>query len=355
MCSLLWEGRSAHRSSRSAALRSTRARWCANSRGARARRRRRGAEGRQSGTLSHTRTVTRTAPIPLPKTANKGETHPNLRNPPDPLSHWAFWSPIFGAHVSASRPTAAMKLSLLGLLLPLSVVAAWWPAKKTPPAPPPVSEGGMDMSATFAKLRTCEACVAAGYGWCPNRRKCGGFATEGCGEGERYVAEGEPYAAPSSTSGGGGGGGSGGGRRGGKAGGSEGGTDMRATFARYSTCAACVGAGYGWCTIQRKCGGFANRECGEGERYVSEGLPASRGRPSRNAAWPKCPLWASRGFGCRPSSKVPAPAPGGSALAGGQLGPLGAQPLPQLPSSHARGSPISPLKLCACRQRPLGA
>ena len=262
--------------------------------------------------------------------------------------------PNFGAHVSASRP-AAMKLSLLGLLLPLSVVAAWWPAKKTPPAPPPVSEGGMDMSATFAKLRTCEACVAAGYGWCPNRRKCGGFATEGCGEGERYVAEGEPYAAPSSTSGGGGGGGSGGGRRGGKAGGSEGGTDMRATFARYSTCAACVGAGYGWCTIQRKCGGFANRECGEGERYVSEGLPASRGRPSRNAAWPKCPPWASRGFGCCPFSKVPAPAPGGSALAGGQLGPLGAQPLPRLPSSHARRPPISPLKLCARRQRPLGA
>ena len=268
-----------------------------------------------------------------------------------------FGGPIFGAHVSAFAAHAGMKLSLLGLLLPLSVVAAWWPAKKKPPAPPPVSEGGMDMSATFAKLRTCQACVAAGYGWCPNRRKCGGFATEGCGEGERYVAEGEPYAAPSSTSGGGGGGGSGGGggRRGGKAGGSEGGTDMRATFARYSTCAACVGAGYGWCTIQRKCGGFANRECGEGERYVSEGLPASRGRPSRNAAWPKCPPWASRGFGCCPFSKVPAPAPGGSALAGGQLGPLGAQPLPRLPSSHARGSPISPLKLCACRQRPLGA
>ena len=247
------------------------------------------------------------------------------------LSTPLIWSPIFGAHVSAFAAQAAMKLSRLGLLLPLSVVAAWWPAKKTPPAPPPVSEGGMDMSATFAKLRTCEACVAAGYGWCPNRRKCGGFATEGCGEGERYVAEGEPYAAPSSTSGGDGGGGSGGGRRGGKAGGSEGGTDMRATFARYSTCAACAGAGYGWCTIQRKCGGFANRECGEGERYVSEGLPASRGRPSRNAAWPKCPPWASRGFGCCPFSKVPAPALGGSALAGGSSA--------HWAPSHCLGSP----------------
>jgi hypothetical protein len=96
-----------------------------------------------------------------------------------------------------------MKLSMLSLLLPLSV-AAWWPAKKEPPAPPPASEGGMDMSSTFAKLRTCQSCVAAGYGWCPNRRKCGGFATEGCGEGENYVAVGEPYAAPSSTGGGGG-------------------------------------------------------------------------------------------------------------------------------------------------------
>ena len=172
-----------------------------------------------------------------------------------------------------------MKLSMLSLLLPFSV-AAWWPAKKEPPAPPPASEGGMDMSSTFAKLRTCQSCVAAGYGWCPNRRKCGGFATEGCGEGENYVAVGEPYAAPSST-GGGGRRGRGGGSEGG---GSEGGTDMRATFARYSTCNACTGAGYGWCTIQRKCGGFANRECGEGERYVSEGTPASRGKPSRNAA-----------------------------------------------------------------------
>ena len=28
--------------------------------------------------------------MPLPKTANKGETHPNLRNPPDALSRWAW-------------------------------------------------------------------------------------------------------------------------------------------------------------------------------------------------------------------------------------------------------------------------
>ena len=180
-----------------------------------------------------------------------------------------------------------MKACLLLLLLPQFAAASWWPAKKGPPAPPPASEGGTDMSATFAKLRTCQACVSAGYGWCPNRRKCGGFATEGCGKGENYVALGEPYDGARSVGGagaGGGGPGPGGG------GGEGGGVDMRATFARYSTCNACIGAGYGWCTIQRKCGGFANRECGEGERYVSEGTPASRGKASRNAACLKgCP------------------------------------------------------------------
>ena len=57
-------------------------------------------------------------------------------------------------------------------------------------ASPPPSGGGVDMSATFAKLRTCSACTGAGYGWCPNRRKCGGFANKECGVGENYVAEG---------------------------------------------------------------------------------------------------------------------------------------------------------------------
>ena len=58
---------------------------------------------------------------------------------------------------------------------------------------------------------------------------------------------------------------------GGGGGGGGGGTDMRATFAKLRTCGECISAGYGWCTIQRKCGGFAARECGEGERYVSVG------------------------------------------------------------------------------------
>jgi len=50
------------------------------------------------------------------------------------------------------------------------------------------------MRATFAKLRSCDECVSAGYGWCPNLRKCGGFANKQCGLGPRYVAAG---AAPS--------------------------------------------------------------------------------------------------------------------------------------------------------------
>lgn len=36
--------------------------------------------------------------------------------------------------------------------------------------------GGYDMSATFKALKTCSECTAAGYGWCPLRRMCGGFA-----------------------------------------------------------------------------------------------------------------------------------------------------------------------------------
>ena len=51
----------------------------------------------------------------------------------------------------------------------------------------------------------------------------------------------------------------------------SGGTDMRSTFAKLTSCTACTGAGYGWCPLQRKCGGFANKECGIGPNYVAEG------------------------------------------------------------------------------------
>ena len=54
------------------------------------------------------------------------------------------------------------------------------------------SSGGNDMSSVFAKLRDCSSCTAAGYGWCPNLRKCGGFANKKCGIGERYVSADPP-------------------------------------------------------------------------------------------------------------------------------------------------------------------
>eukprot|EP01061_Rhynchopus_euleeides_P004941 TRINITY_DN14166_c0_g1_i1.p1 TRINITY_DN14166_c0_g1~~TRINITY_DN14166_c0_g1_i1.p1 ORF type:complete len:213 (+),score=67.93 TRINITY_DN14166_c0_g1_i1:85-723(+) len=43
--------------------------------------------------------------------------------------------------------------------------------------------------------------------------------------------------------------------------------EAKIDFESYKTCTDCVDAGYGWCPIQRMCGGFANTQCGEGERY----------------------------------------------------------------------------------------
>ena len=39
----------------------------------------------------------------------------------------------------------------------------------------------------FASYMTCTDCVDAGFGWCPIRRTCGGFANTECGEGTNYV------------------------------------------------------------------------------------------------------------------------------------------------------------------------
>eukprot|EP00298_Acanthocystis_sp_HF-20_P009456 c18312_g1_i1.p1 GENE.c18312_g1_i1~~c18312_g1_i1.p1 ORF type:complete len:305 (-),score=150.21 c18312_g1_i1:44-937(-) len=43
-------------------------------------------------------------------------------------------------------------------------------------------------------------------------------------------------------------------------------------FGKYKDCWSCTGDGWGWCPIARKCGGFANRQCGEkgDERYYRE-------------------------------------------------------------------------------------
>jgi len=176
-----------------------------------------------------------------------------------------------------------MKLAvLLACATPASSVdMSWLYGEQAPPTPQsPPSGGGYDMSATFAKLRTCDVCIGAGYGWCPVRRKCGGFANKVCGQGEAYVAEGHsprdsssqkprrrsssreapPRASPQQ------------------------GTDMRAVFAKLRTCDACIGAGYGWCPMQRKCGGFANRNCGVGLNYVSSEPEPSTGA-DRNGLW----------------------------------------------------------------------
>ena len=44
--------------------------------------------------------------------------------------------------------------------------------------------GGTDMSKLFKSLtkKGCKACVAAGYGWCPIKLMCGGFANRKCPE-----------------------------------------------------------------------------------------------------------------------------------------------------------------------------
>ena len=44
--------------------------------------------------------------------------------------------------------------------------------------------GGTDMSKLFKTLtkKGCKACVAAGYGWCPIKLMCGGFANRKCPE-----------------------------------------------------------------------------------------------------------------------------------------------------------------------------
>jgi len=48
------------------------------------------------------------------------------------------------------------------------------------------------------------------------------------------------------------------------------GRDMSEVFKGLKTCPDCIAAGYGWCSIRRMCGGFANRECGEGERFIRD-------------------------------------------------------------------------------------
>ncbi len=188
------------------------------------------------------------------------------------------------------------------------------------PSSPPVK--GNDMSATFAKYKTCTACTQAGWGWCPHKRKCGGFANKECGVGERYVVEGykvggastKPKAKPKEE-------------RAKPSSGGGGGTDMRATFAKLQSCTDCVGAGYGWCTIKRKCGGFANKQCGIGPQYFGEASTAS----SRNGHWePKAKKAKAEPSDMPAKADVPkaSPPPPASLLFAGP-----ASPAPRAPSA----------------------
>merc|ERR1711871_246026 len=39
-------------------------------------------------------------------------------------------------------------------------------------------------------------------------------------------------------------------------------------FSQWKNCKDCTAAGYGWCTIRRKCGGLANKDCGDHDSEV---------------------------------------------------------------------------------------
>lgn len=130
--------------------------------------------------------------------------------------------------------------------------------------------GGMDMSATFKRYTTCSSCVAAGHGWCPLQRKCGGFANKECGGGGGGRASRSPGSGSDGATGNDG---------------PSSGQDMRALFATFRSCTACVAAGYGWCPMQRKCGGFASKTCDTDERYWAADVPSSQRRPPRNGLW----------------------------------------------------------------------
>ena len=186
--------------------------------------------------------------------------------------HTAFLSTAFGEELAR-----CIMLTSVAILLAGSPAFMDFMDFSSPPPP-----AGRDMASTFAKLKSCTACVGAGYGWCPLQRKCGGFANKECGIGPNYVAaDSAPRAKPAEKR-----------RSGAKASRkprssgtpSGGGTDMRATFAKFKSCTSCIGAGYGWCPMQRKCGGFANKECGIGPQYVSPDAP-SESRAERNGLW----------------------------------------------------------------------
>ena len=93
------------------------------------------------------------------------------------------------------------------------------------------------------------------------------------------------------------------------------GNDLTATFAKLRDCGSCVEAGYGWCTIQRKCGGFANKQCGIGPQYVSAG-PAPR-----NGLWEPASKRAVAEEAATAEVPAAAPSPPASLLYAGPASP----------------------------------
>lgn len=175
----------------------------------------------------------------------------------------------------------------------------------------PFESPGTDMSKIFAKLTSCHECIGAGYGWCPMQRRCGGFANKECGVGAKYFSASvgpekmrkespatkppkppKPSKPPTAAGG-----------------------DMRAEFARYRTCDACTTAGYGWCPNLRRCGGFANKECGIGQNYVSSAPE------ERNGLWRPQSERSNRGSDAEMAVDVPsaAPSPPASLLYAGPI------------------------------------
>ena len=99
----------------------------------------------------------------------------------------------------------------------------------------------MAYAGRFSKFKTCETCVAAGYGWSTQAGKCGGFPNKVCATAAKPASQ-SPPPPP--------------------------GCNWNGACGKhdYDTCQKCVGAGSGWCPLQRRCGGYASSMCPDDER-----------------------------------------------------------------------------------------
>lgn len=103
---------------------------------------------------------------------------------------------------------------------------------------------------------------------------------------------------------------------------------MSAKFAKYTSCISCVGDGWGWCPIKRRCGGFANKECGIGERYFSETATQRNG------------LWEPKEAVELPTADVPeAPPPPPATLL--YAGPASSPTTPTAIAVETSGEPVA--------------